>query len=167
VRVPTALAIVVVAAACSQPSIQRGASSSPSASVDAGCGGTRVAKGGQPSWSSSAGSLEGLRFVLSNQDDVAGFLFGPSLRAGHPTNPTNKILWVVREPRNGQPLHIAAAPDASTEAMVAYDFPANSSPGEIYPSIVDVPAPGCWRLTLTWGGNRAELSLLYAAPSEG
>ncbi|MDP9075079.1 MAG: hypothetical protein M3N98_13130 [Actinomycetota bacterium] len=98
---------------------------------------------------------------------MAGFLFGPSLRAGHPTNPTNKILWVVREPRNGQPLHVTAAPDMSTTATVTYDFPANSSPGEIYPSIVDVPAPGCWRFTLTWSGHLAELSLRYKAPSDG
>ena len=126
-----------------------------------------MTKGGQPSWSSSAGSLDGLRFVLSDQENVAGFLFAPSLRAAHPTDPSNKILWVVREPRNGQPLHITAAPDASTNANVTYDFPDNSSPGEIYPSIVDVPTPGCWRFILTWGENRAELSLLYAAPSKG
>src|ERR1700704_5272742 len=33
--------------------------------------------------------------------------------------------------------------------------------GEIYPSIVDVPRPGCWHVTLRWGPNTAELNLNY------
>ena len=160
------LAMLVVSAACSHSSIQHTTPSS-SPTLAAACNGTKVTRGGQPSWTSSAGSLDGIPYVLSNQDNVAGFLFGPSLRAGHPTNPTNKILWVVREPRNGQPLHVTAASNLSRAAIVTYDFPANSSPGEIYPSIVDVPAPGCWRLTLTWSGHQAQLSLRYTALPDG
>jgi len=39
--------------------------------------------------------------------------------------------------------------------------PANSGPGEIYPSIVDVPQPGCWRFDLSWSGHRATVYLEY------
>jgi hypothetical protein len=36
---------------------------------------------------------------------------------------------------------------------------ADSSPGEIYPSYVDLPAPGCWRLSLRWGAHAAQLDV--------
>jgi hypothetical protein len=29
------------------------------------------------------------------------------------------------------------------------------------PSIVDVPSPGCWRMTLSWSGRRNTLDLVY------
>ena len=32
---------------------------------------------------------------------AAPFFFAPTLRAGHPTNPANTVLWVVRFPRDG------------------------------------------------------------------
>jgi len=39
---------------------------------------------------------------------------------------------------------------------------ASGGPG---PSIVDVPAPGCWRLTLSWSARRDSLDLQYRAGS--
>jgi hypothetical protein len=30
------------------------------------------------------------------------------------------------------------------------------------PSYVDMPAPGCWTLHLSWGGHTDQLSLRYA-----
>lgn len=47
--------------------------------------------------------------------------------------------------------------------MITYTFPADSSPGEIYLSIVDVPTDGCWHVTFEWNGHRADLSLLLLA----
>jgi hypothetical protein len=39
-------------------------------------------------------------------------------------------------------------------------------PGGPGPSLVDLPSPGCWRLTLTWSGRRDSLDLRYLpAPS--
>jgi hypothetical protein len=38
---------------------------------------------------------------------------------------------------------------------------ANSGPGEIYPSIVDVPQAGCWHFDLSWSGHKASVELLY------
>ena len=46
--------------------------------------------------------------------------------------------------------------------MVTVVQPANSGPGEIYPSIVDVPTAGCWVLNLAWGAHRAALALPYS-----
>src|SRR4051794_9137433 len=36
---------------------------------------------------------------------------------------------------------------------------ADSSPGEIYPSDVDLPSPGCWHLELKWGSHQADLDI--------
>jgi hypothetical protein len=33
------------------------------------------------------------------------------------------------------------------------------------PSIVDLPAPGCWRLTLRWAGRADQVDLAYARRS--
>jgi len=44
---------------------------------------------------------------------------------------------------------------------VHHSFPANSGPGEIYPSVVDVPEAGCWAFTLRFAGLTAEVELAY------
>ena len=44
--------------------------------------------------------------------------------------------------------------------------PANSGPGEIYPSFVDVPLPGCWTFTLRWHGHTDTIDLPYGLPVE-
>ena len=36
-------------------------------------------------------------------------------------------------------------------------------PGGPGPSIIDLPAAGCWRLTLRWSGRSDVLDLRYAA----
>jgi hypothetical protein len=94
-------------------------------------------------------------------DSAAGFLFARPLRSGHPENPANKILWVVRTPRRGSALQLAGRPLGAAGPTVQQSQPADSSPGEIYPSIVDVPTPGCWRFTLRWATGRAEVDLDY------
>lgn len=45
--------------------------------------------------------------------------------------------------------------------MVHYSFPADSAPGEIYPSVVDVPEAGCWDFTLRFSGQTARIELAY------
>jgi len=56
----------------------------------------------------------------------------------------------------GQPL-------GATEPIATFSKVADSGPGEIYPSGVTVPSPGCWHVTLTWhgGDQRAEVDLLF------
>jgi len=45
-----------------------------------------------------AGAPADLPYVLAVPQTAAGFIFGYPLRAGHPVNPSNKILWVVDFP---------------------------------------------------------------------
>ena len=104
---------------------------------------------------------QGLPYVLSVQQTAAGFLFGYPLRAGHPTDRANKVLWVVRLPRDGSPLDITGQLSGASEPSVHVTQSAGSGPGEIYPSIVDVPQPGCWRFDLAWSGHQATVFLTY------
>ncbi len=79
-----------------------------------------------------------------------------------PAGETDKILWVVREPRNGDPLVVTGHPVGATAPVVSKTFSDDGSgPGEIYPVYLPVPAAGCWHLTLQWGSNTAHIDLLY------
>jgi hypothetical protein len=71
---------------------------------------------------------------------------------------SNKILWVSRIPlAASQPLVIKATLAGSTRTVTV------SVPGGPGPSIIDLPAPGCWALHLSWSGHTDELKLHYVA----
>lgn len=133
------------------------------AAVDGGCGTTRMWKGSiPPELERAAGenAPHGLPVVYADPPVVAAFVFGYPLRAGQPTDPSNKILWVVAGGRTG-PLVVDAHPAAASQPSVHLSLPDNSGPGNIYPSSVDVPTAGCWHLTLGWSGHTAQLDLVY------
>lgn len=128
-------------------------------SAAAACVPAPIHHGAPPRWTASAwSSSPGFRipYSLASGAKAAAFFFAPTLRAGHPTNPTNKILWIVRLPRDGSPLRITAR---SATRTVRATWPADSSPGQIYPSYVDLPTPGCWVITLGWHGHHATIDL--------
>jgi hypothetical protein len=131
------------------------------------CGTTTIARGAIPEWLDAAGAHNNpsfLRYVVAHPALAAGFLFADPLRAGHPGSPANKILWVVRTARNGTPLVIDGHPLNATSPRVHTTQEANSSPGETYPTIVDVPTAGCWQFDLHWANSRAEVELNYLVP---
>lgn len=103
----------------------------------------------------------GVPYAVARPATAAGFIFGyplhvPSAGIGY----SNKILWVVGVQRTGD-LVIDGVPLGKSAPAVHYSFPANSSPGEIYPSGVDVPEPGCWTFTLRFAGQTAQIDLAY------
>jgi hypothetical protein len=159
------LSLVAVSLGCSGGAATPAAVSSAPA-VPTSCSGTVSSQGSvAPGWVDAAGGHNnptGIRFTIEQSQTVAGFVFGYPLRAGHPENPANKILWVVRLPRGGSDLTINAHPLGAASPVVKVVQPANSGPGEIYPSIVDVPTAGCWVLNLAWGSHRAALALAYS-----
>ena len=130
-----------------------------------GCGSTQVYKGGEPSWLTSAGANNNptdVPYFITDPPTASGFLFAYPLRAGNVSNPNNKILFVVGLPRDGNPLRVQGHPLGATSPITDQSFPADSSPGEIYPSIVDVPSAGCWHFDLSWGENKTSVDLVYA-----
>jgi hypothetical protein len=99
-------------------------------------------------------------FALGSSGRIAAIVFGHPLLSPPGKTRGNKILWVSRaEVRPMSDLRIRAqrmdggrAVGAPVRRVVA------GGPG---PSIVDLPAPGCWRLTLRWSGRSDWLDLRY------
>jgi hypothetical protein len=153
-----------VASSVASRSAGVGASAAPSAGrashVGGGCGATPLRRGAAPSWAATANPPR-IPYALGAHREAAGFLFGHPLRAGKQVNPANKILWIVASPRGGKPLRLTGHPLGAASPVVSSSWPANSSPGEIYPSIINVPAPGCWRFTLSWNGHSDTVDLRY------
>jgi hypothetical protein len=164
-----AAAVVLLVAACGGSATSRthardtSARSSELVDARAACVPAPMHTGAPPAWTAAAfsDSSPGFRvpYALASGDTAAAFFFAPKLRAGHPSNPANKVLWIVRLPRNGHPLLITARLSTDPSQLVRIRRPADSSPGEIYPSYVDLPNPGCWELQLAWGRHRARVDL--------
>jgi hypothetical protein len=96
-------------------------------------------------------------YVLSDDGRMAAILFGP-LQAPSAPDRNNKVLWVTRPDSAGYPLDIAAVRAGSDGTVVHRHL---EGPG---PSIVDLPQPGCWTLSLRWGEFRDTINLGYARP---
>lgn len=137
---------------------QGAASPSVGPTAAGGCGQTPLRTGPAPAW--AAGGPSGLPWVLSAEGNLIGFLFVDLHVQAGADGANNKILWVSKVPRGGQPLRLSLRP-ADGGAAVTMTEEADSSPGEIYPSIVDVPTAGCWHVTAEWNQNRATLDLYY------
>src|SRR6478609_4140026 len=82
-----------------------------------------------------------------------------------PRTHNNKILWVSRVTlRPGSDLRIAAQRMHGTHPLgTSVSRTVTGGPG---PSIIDLPASGCWRLTLRWSGRVDSLDLDYAANAD-
>jgi hypothetical protein len=134
--------------------------------VPGGCGSTQLFRGRLPTWTAPAFSDTSpgptpWPAAISQRGTVAAVVFGYPLRAGNPAGRLNKVLWIMKLPRLGSPLRIEATPVDAAKPLIRSTFPADSSPGEIYPSYVNVPTAGCWRLTLHWAGHEDSVDLRY------
>ena len=97
--------------------------------------------------------------VMGAAGDIVAILWAPrdALHAPPLHDRNNKILWVSRLS--------FAAPDLVIKATLAGSARTAtvSVPGGPGPSIIDLPAPGCWTLHLSWSGHTDELKLRYSA----
>lgn len=91
---------------------------------------------------------------------IVAVLFTQPLRVHQAPGRFNKVLWVARGAGRSGPSAGAAlvvrAQLLGAGRTVTRRFA--DGPG---PSILDLPAPGCWRLTLTWSGRTDHLALRY------
>ena len=142
----TWLIVALTAAACSAPA-------APSATECA----ADVAPAPLPGWARSGFSPpdQPVPFVLGERGMILGVLFGQPLSAPPAPDRGNKILWVTRDPHPAGPLTITAALDGTT-ALATRQVP--DGPG---PSLVDLPRPGCWHLTLAWPRNTDRVTVAY------
>lgn len=97
--------------------------------------------------------------AMGASGEIVAILFGATLFA--PPNPelSNKILWVARDPAGGTPLDISAQQmDGDKDVGEPIERQVGGGPG---PSTIDLPEPGCWRLSLTWDDRTDWLDLEY------
>ena len=105
---------------------------------------------------------------------LVGFLFGGEVVDGRfavytggldpGTRTSEKILWIVpRRKRVGLRLAISGRRDGST--TVTYrrrvaEASSTQTPQHLFPSTLDLPVPGCWKLTLRTARVSATVSVL-------
>jgi hypothetical protein len=179
VFVPLAVAALVVAACTSnsQPSgrPQPSAVRASTAQASVGQAGTAHAGvvtsngcAGQPPvsplpvWARSGFQPANLAMphVMGEAGNIVAILWAPrdALHSPPLQDRSNKILWVSRIPFAApDPLVIKATLVDSTRTATV------SVPGGPGPSIINLPAPGCWTLHLSWSGHTDELKLRYVA----
>ena len=98
--------------------------------------------------------------VMGVAGNIVAILWGTrdALHSPPRQDVNNKILWVSRIPLVApNPLVIKATLAGSMRTAAV------SVPGGPGPSIIDLPAPGCWTLHLSWSGHTDELKLRYVA----
>ena len=98
--------------------------------------------------------------VMGEAGNIVAILWAPrdALHSPSLQDRSNKVLWVSRFPLvASNPLVINATLADSTRTVTV------SVPGGPGPSIIDLPAPGCWTLGLSWSGHTDELKLRYVA----
>jgi hypothetical protein len=96
--------------------------------------------------------------VMGEAGNIVAILWAPSDALHSPPlqDRNNKILWVSRVPFVApDPLIIKATLAGRTRTVTV------SVPGGPGPSTIDLPAPGCWTLHLSWSGHTDELKLRY------
>jgi hypothetical protein len=94
-------------------------------------------------------------YVLGTKKQVVGVVFGYPLRSPARPDRANKILWVSRTTTQGDPLKIRARLTGSTRVASRQ---VDGGPG---PSIIDMPAAGCWVFTLSWSGRTDTVAVPY------
>ena len=85
---------------------------------------------------------------------IIGVLFTNPLRSPPASGTSNKILWIAKNPGSG-PLLIRAHLEGSDQVVT------RTIAGGPGPSTIDMPAPGCWQLTLTWSAHTDTTALPY------
>jgi hypothetical protein len=148
---PVALAFVVAATGAA-----------PAAPAAAPCR-QRLEQGVLPVWARGGFSESRPKapHVVGRSKRIVAIVFGYPLLSPPAPRRANKILWVARAPVGPHSdLRISArlmrGADASGRVVERRVL---GGPG---PSIVNLPAAGCWRFTLRWSGGSDTLDLVYA-----
>lgn len=135
-----------------------GSSGHRPAPVLSGCAAGALHAGSGPIWASHSNPPSSTWYVVGAHQTATAFIFGFPLRAGHPGQTQNKILWILRAP--GTALTIRATPLHATRPVVTATLHDSAGP-ETYPSYVNVPVAGCWHVNLRWAGHTDSVDLPY------
>lgn len=131
----------------------------PSArNTSAGCAGTTVDTGpGQPSWADIGGGS--VPWAVGQPPEVVGVMFATELvaKGERPDGSANKVLWLTQAPISSTQLTLRARPADAAAPVVNLTVPVAEGHQQ-FPSIVDLPTAGCWRITISWGAGSTENS---------
>jgi hypothetical protein len=123
-----------------------------------------VHNGVVPSWARTGFSSPRPRlpFAVARHGQIAALVFGYPLLAPPSATRSNKILWVSHARLvPSDDLRISAQRMRGTTRLGRpVKRVVDGGPG---PSGIDLPAAGCWRLTLRWSGHRDSIDLRYRA----
>ena len=100
-------------------------------------------------------------YVVGDRGDIVAILWADHdpLHAPPLAQRNNKILWVAKMVPGGPftALRIQATLDGTSQIVT------RQVPGGPGPSIINLPAAGCWSLNLSWSGHHDHLTLRYSA----
>jgi hypothetical protein len=138
---------------------QRPAATDAGADTSNGCAG-QPAVSPLPVWARSGFTPADMAMphVMGKAGDIVAIMWASrdALHAPPLPDVRNKILWVSRiAPTEPGPLVIKATLADSVRTATVF------VPGGPGPSIINLPAPGCWTLHLSWSGHSDELELRY------
>jgi len=172
--VPLAAATLLVAACTSnshssarpepptaRPSAAQASTAQAGAAASNGCAGQPPVSP-LPAWARSGFSPpdQAMPHVMGEAGNIVAILWADRDALHSPSLPdrNNKILWVSKiRLAAPNPLVITATLAGGTRTVTI------SVPGGPGPSIIDLPAPGCWTFHLSWSGHTDELKLRYVA----
>jgi hypothetical protein len=138
----------------------------PPAQASSGACHSSMRHGVLPSWARTGFSDPRPRMphVLGRSGEIAAIVFGYPLLSPPATTRANKILWVSRRPiEPPDELRIRAQRMRGDKPVGRHVVRVIvGGPG---PSYLNLPAPGCWRLSLRWSGRSDELDLDFRSRS--
>ena len=109
-----------------------------------------------PSWAWAGFSnpkAGGIPWVLGEDGNILAVLFGQPLSAPEAKDHANKILWVSQHGQNPmEPLVVEVWPSGTV--MRPNPVSRIVIPGGPGPSYLNLPAPGCWHLDLSWDNGK-------------
>jgi hypothetical protein len=83
------------------------------------------------------------------------------------TGTSEKVLWIVplrARSRAGSYLHLVGRSGRKRFTKRLDQAWSDQTPGLLFPSILNVPSPGCWTLTLRTGQITARATVLVQTP---
>jgi hypothetical protein len=102
--------------------------------------------------------------ALGRSGEIIAILFGGTLYSPPSDEVSNKILWVAKDGTTGPEGLVISAQrmDGAEPLGEPVERVVEGGPG---PSTIDLPEPGCWRLSLTWADRTDSLDLEYVDPA--